>query len=384
VKRWRAEFSVALVLLGGLPLLGVWLAGKPVSQYFEFPPRTRYVEHEPFSWPVFTALALLILGAIIPFVVRIVSVASPRSRVASCEGDSAHHVFPWWGWVGIGWAGLWWVLSWNRFSWMTSLQEHTFAPLWLGYIVVVNAWTYARIGHCMLLKRPRYVLSLFPLSAVFWWFFEYLNRFVQNWYYVGVVGMTPIEYFIRATVPFSTVLPAVLSTAELVTSFPGATAGLKQLKPIRVENVNLVGWSVLTLSCAALFGIGLWPNYLFPLVWIGPLLLIVSLQALAGQPTILSALARGDWRLIWAPALAALVCGFFWELWNWRSLAHWEYALPFVHRVQVFEMPLLGYAGYLPFGLECLVVADFCLSRQFSGGAEYYRRHKGMPNGSNS
>jgi len=96
VKRWRAEFSVALVLLGGLPLLGVWLAGKPVSQYFEFPPRTRYVEHEPFSWPVFTALALLILGAIIPFVVRIVSVASPRSRVASCEASRLPL-------VGMGW-----------------------------------------------------------------------------------------------------------------------------------------------------------------------------------------------------------------------------------------------------------------------------------------
>lgn len=382
MKRWRPEFSVALVLLVGLPLLGVWLAGKPVALYLEFPPSTRYVEHEPFSWLVFMALALLIVSVVSPFVVRIVSFGSSHSQGAVREGGFTRRAFPWWGLVGIAWVGLWWGLAWTRLSWMAPLQEHTFTPLWLGYIVVVNAWTYARIGQCMLLHRPHYVLSLFPLSAIFWWFFEYLNRFVQNWYYVGVVELSPVEYFFRATVPFSTVLPAVLSTAELMTSFPCATVGMKQWKPIRVEHVKLVGWWVLTLSCAALLGIGLWPNYLFPLVWVGPMLLIVSLQALAGQPTILSPLARGDWRLIWVPGLAALVCGFFWELWNWKSLAHWEYALPFVHRVQVFEMPLLGYAGYLPFGLECLIVADFCLSRQFSGGAEYYRNQRGVPNGS--
>jgi hypothetical protein len=57
-------------------------------------------------------------------------------------------------------------------------------------------------------------------------------------------------------------------------------------------------------------------------------------------------------------ALAALICGFFWEMWNFYSLAKWKYSIPFVHRFEIFEMPLLGYAGYLPFGLECMVIAD--------------------------
>ncbi len=45
-------------------------------------------------------------------------------------------------------------------------------------------------------------------------------------------------------------------------------------------------------------------------------------------------------------------------MWNMFSLARWEYTIPFVHALQVFEMPVLGYAGYLPFGLECLAVGD--------------------------
>jgi hypothetical protein len=277
-----------------------------------------------------------------------------------------HHGFPVWGWLGIGWTGVWWVVAWTQVPWLAAVQEHTFTPLWLGYIVTVNAATFARTGRCLMLHRPGYLLSLFFLSAAFWWLFEYLNRFVQNWYYVGIAEPTSIEYFVRATIPFSTVLPAVLGTAELLTSYPAVSAGLDRFRPIHLNSTKPACWSLLILTCLGLFAIGRWPNYLFPLIWVGPLLLVVSLQELAGKPTILSSLTLGDWRGVWVPALAALVCGFVWELWNWKSLVHWEYAIPFVHQFKLFKMPLLGYAGYLPFGLECVAVADLCLGRQDS------------------
>ena len=72
-------------------------------------------------------------------------------------------------------------------------------------------------------------------------------------------------------------------------------------------------------------------------------------------------IAAGDWREAGSWALAALICGFFWEMWNFCSAAKWIYTVPFVQRWTVFEMPILGYAGYLPFGLECgLAVAWLC------------------------
>lgn len=366
---------VFLMLVLGLPLLGVLFAGGPLGRYLEFPPRTSYVEHEPFSWPVFIGFSLLIGTCLGPILLRIVGSTAQLFR-KHFTFHALRFTLPWWGWLGIGWTGFWWVLAWTRFPWMASLQEHTFTPLWLGYIVTVNACTVARTGRCMMIHRLRYFLSLFPLSAAFWWIFEYLNRFVQNWHYVGVGELSSLEYFLRATIPFSTVIPAVIGTAELLTSYPAVSAGLERFTPIHFVTRNWLSWSLLILSGLGLLGIGLWPNYLFPLVWVGPLLLIVSSESLAGQPTMLCPLAQGDWRGIWVPALAALICGFFWELWNWRSLAHWEYALPFVHRFQLFEMPLLGYAGYLPFGLECVAIADLCLAHQFSGGVEYYRHQQ--------
>ena len=259
----------------------------------------------------------------------------------------------------------------DRFEWLGVLQLHTFTPLWVGYIVIINAVTNMRTGHCMLLHRPRYFLSLFPLSAGFWWSFEYLNRFVHNWDYVGAGNFSAGEYILLATLPFSTVLPAVLGTAEWLTSYPRVGAGLKHAWIIRSQSTQQVGWLVIIAATAGLLGIGLWPNYLYPLVWVAPLLLITGLQWVWGQPTIFTSVTEGDWHVVWITALSALICGVFWEMWNSQSLARWQYAVPFVHRFQIFEMPLLGYAGYLPFGLECLAVAD-CLEPEVFRGVAYY------------
>jgi hypothetical protein len=128
--------------------------------------------------------------------------------------------------------------------------------------------------------------------------------------------------------------------------------------PIRVARPKLLAGGVLLLSAAGLFFIGISPDYLFPLLWVSPLLLLVSLLTLSGHTHYLSPVAHGDWSHMLAAACAALICGFFWEMWNVFSLAKWKYSIPFVDRFEVFEMPFLGYAGYLPFGLECAVIGD--------------------------
>ena len=50
--------------------------------------------------------------------------------------------------------------------------------------------------------------------------------------------------------------------------------------------------------------------------------------------------------------IGGLLCGFFWELWNSRSYPQWIYHTPGVVGPKLFEMPLPGYLGYLPFALE--------------------------------
>jgi hypothetical protein len=262
------------------------------------------------------------------------------------------------------------VLAWTRFPWFAPFQLFIFSPLWLAYILVINGLTLRRRGRCMLTHQPRFFWLLFPLSAAFWWFFEYLNRFVQNWHYVGIGALTPAQYFLFATLPFATVLPAVLGTHDLLATFPRLSAGLEQFTPIAPRRPRLMAALALSAAAVGLALVGVWPSQLFPLLWVAPLIIITALQVLAGRPTLFAPLAHGDWRRIWRLALAALICGFFWEMWNYGSLAKWIYTVPFVQRFQIFEMPLIGYAGYLPFGLECAVVAELVFRGQGSAFAK--------------
>jgi hypothetical protein len=127
---------------------------------------------------------------------------------------------------------------------------------------------------------------------------------------------------------------------------------------VRIGSEKWAAAATLATSAAGLVLLGVWPDLFFGLVWVAPLLIVVCLQTLTGRRTIMHALKAGDWRPVIASAAAALICGFFWEMWNIGSLARWEYAIPYVQRFHLFAMPILGYAGYLPFGLECLAIAD--------------------------
>ena len=357
----RLIVTVVFALLAVvLPLAGDYLAGGTAELYARFPAVEAHARAS-FQWPAFFMYAVIILGVLAPIVWRIVSVAPVRARSGSARP------FPWWGWAAVAFTAAAWLLAWTRFAWFAPLQPHTFTPLWLGYIIVVNALGFRRHGRCPMLDRPACFAALFPASAIFWWYFEYLNRFVGNWHYVGVESLDAFEYFVHASVSFSTVLPAVLSTKAWLSSFPRLQVALSDCWPVSAADSRAVAWTLLMLGATGFAALGAWPRSLYSMVWLAPALTLLPLQALDGRPNLLTDIARGDWRGAGLAALAALACGLFWEMWNQYSLAHWEYSIPLVHGFLLFQMPLLGYAGYLPFGIVCIAVADFVYAPDRAG-----------------
>ena len=345
--RALAALVLAVFAVWAAPLAGLALAGRPVAAYLLFPPRTALVAQPPFAWGVFILFSVPALAALALY-------AAALARAQPRQTGKAPGRFPWWGWLGLALIAAVWPAAWIEGLVPPTWRGHTFTPLWLGYILAMNGLVFRREGSCLLTQRSGWFLWLFPLSAGFWWLFEYLNQFVHNWHYAGTGAESDGEYFVRATLPFSTVLPAVASTWAWLARQPRLDA--PALPPLR-GHPALAGIT-LAAGTLALAAIGVFPGILFPLLWIAPLLVLTGAQHLVAGETIFSPLARGDWRAVLQPALAALVCGFFWELWNSGSLPKWHYSIPYVQRFPLFEMPLLGYAGYLPFGIECALLMD--------------------------
>ena len=171
------KFVVLGGMLLGLPLLGVYLAGYPLNRYLEFPPKTQYIEQAPFSWPAFAVLSVIVLAVVLPLAHQGIQANKKTPQKAI---ELTPKAFPRWGWIGVIIGSLAWILAWNRFSWFIAYQPHTFSPLWFSYIVVVNALCVRQTGHSLMTDRPGFFLLLFPVSAVFWWFFEYPEPFCSK------------------------------------------------------------------------------------------------------------------------------------------------------------------------------------------------------------
>jgi hypothetical protein len=351
-RRGAVYLLVLTVLLARLPWLGVVLAGRDPAPYAESLPRAGLVEHAPFSWLVCALLLGALFGLLGWVAWRLLRATAPAP--ATPPSPPPTRSWPWWGWVGVTLIGAGWVLAWTRLSWFAALQPYTYTPLWVGFVLALNAWVERRTGTCPL-RAPGF-RGVVLLSAVFWWYFEYLNRFVESWDY-SQTPSGPLDIFLHGTLPFATVLPAVASAQALLASWPRFLAAFARGPVLAPRRPRLAAGAALTLSVAGLLGLGLAPNQLFWLLWLAPLGVLISLHALFGEEHVLRGLGRGDWRPVATWSLGALLCGGCWEMWNMWSLSRWTYAVPYVDGLHLFEMPLAGYLGYLPFGLECAVVA---------------------------
>ena len=250
------------------------------------------------------------------------------------------------GILGLALIAVAWPASWLQ---LQPLAEYSFFPLWLGYILLIDALVLRRKGTSLLMRDPKAFWGLFVASVPLWWAFEGINYYTQNWQYLGAGDYSTLRYILVASWHFSIVIPAVFETAELVGSLDLVNRFLHG--PVLPDS-RMLPAGAMVLGLASLLSLVLWPNYAFAGSWLCIFLLLDPINYLRGRPSILAWLGRGDWRLVAALGAGALVCGWFWEMWNYRAFPKWQYTIPWVDFAHVFERPLLGYSGYLPFGLE--------------------------------
>ncbi len=256
------------------------------------------------------------------------------------------HPFPLHGWIGLLLIAVTWPLNWA----LDGLRTHLlFFPLWLGYALTVDGLVYRQKGNSLLSRSFKQFLLLFLISIPAWWLFELINLRTHNWVYLGRDQFTDLEYAVLSSLSFSTVMPAVFGTAEWVADHhwlknlkSGPAYGRTQAE---ILSVFATGW----LMMAALL---LWPRYCFPFVWISVCFILDPINTWMGKRSLIAYVKKGDWRPIVALWTGCLICGFFWEMWNFYAYPKWVYRVPFVDFAHIFEMPVLGFLGYLPFSME--------------------------------
>ncbi len=259
---------------------------------------------------------------------------------------TTQHKIPLRGYIGFGLALLFWILNWT----LPGARTHWgFLPLWVGYCLAIDGLVFWRTGTSLFARSPRKYIGLFLVSAPVWWLFELLNLRTQNWTYIGADIITPFEYFFWTTVSFTTVIPAVFGSAEFFASFDF----IKRIKPGLVIGTDrrttasffALGWVMLALLL-------IYPKLFFPFIWLSVYFILEPVNIWLGNRSLADWTAKGDWRPVISLWLGVLLTAFFWEMWNYYSHPKWVYHVPWGDWFHIFEMPLLGYGGYLPFALE--------------------------------
>jgi hypothetical protein len=268
-------------------------------------------------------------------------------------------------------------------SWNTPIA-------WTGFILFADGMVWRARGDSWLRSAPHEFAALALASIPLWLVFEYYNRIIENWYYIGVPE-NALRYAGYGW-SFATIWPAIFEGAELFAVLrrpdrsPALTA-TPQGQPARPDRPGLSGlpgrpdqpdqpdrpsqpgrpglpgssaaWLVVigAAMLASPFVVSrTTARYLAAPVWLGFILLLDPINARLGGESLLGDLRAGRLDRLINLILSGFLCGVLWEFWNYWSRAKWHYTVPIMEHLKIFEMPLPGYLGFPAFALECFTM----------------------------
>ena len=242
-----------------------------------------------------------------------------------------------------------------------------FTPLcWTGLLLLLDGLLHrpCRAGgeawYSPIRSRPWRFVAIYVLSVPVWLVFDWVNFwFIDAWRYHGL----PEEFFIRYAgyiLAFGAICPGMFLIADIM-----QRKGLARLSgPALSLNPAISVVLVLAGGAMALYPFLVRDPIGSLTLWLGWFFLLDPINERLGAPSIF-----GDWRQGRYGRTASLmvggaVCGLLWEFWNYWAVAKWTYNLPFLgsfESISYFEMPAIGFLGFLPFALECWAMVQSIL-----------------------
>lgn len=360
-------FYLLLVYLGILlcPYIGAWILydGKFPADFFAFPPLVAGPK-APFNRVVFIIVSIIFLAtALLYFFPSVYGF----KKVTVTPKTFPKVSLPIWFWIGLVMFAVTLTVLWGKFNEPKWLINWAVLPLFWGFTLMLDGWVYIRKGGSSIIRNSlQKLIGIGVASISGWMIFEYLNFFVdENWLYPMGGLIPPAEFMLYAMIGSSGLLPMAFEWYSLLLTFEKFkykySQGPKITFPSWLQTLCMI------LCFAGLFAISFFPNDLSGLLWIAPLVVISVALCKLDIWTPFRSVRDGNWGPLLIMALTYFIQGVLCECWNYFSAYHvngqpitvnpdyWTYSIPFVNVLHVFEMPLLGLLGYLPFGVYCSV-----------------------------
>ncbi len=255
-------------------------------------------------------------------------------------------------------------------TWLTPI-------FWTGYILLIDGIIFSFKGKSFLIFQGIFIVII--LSIVVWWFFEWTNIFLSNWHYVGLTEniLRYIGYFWA----FGTIIPCILLTyGLLLVIFKNVRI---EFKGINVKNkyltlmisvgilfllLPIIPFSLKFVNRSADIELFSWmmvlgdikiSEYMAFAVWTFGFLILDPINYLMQKPSIIGYIEKGNYKVISLLSLSGIICGILWESVNWFATTRWVYTVPILGNIKIFEMPILGYLGFITFAWEIYDIVSF-------------------------
>ena len=223
------------------------------------------------------------------------------------------------------------------------LADYTYPIVWWGLLLIVDNYNRRRRGLSLWHGNTRHFLLItLPVSVLFWLLFELMNLPSPQWRYKGGIDNLHAQVLF-GFIAFTTVIPIMAESYWLLAGrfcLPSAFASwFRRNKTASI----LIG---LALAAIPFFNSVFWFNQG---IWLAPAFILLPFSEVRSceQPR----------KFIKGVILSGLLAGFFWELLNYWARTHWEYLI-LPGAPHLFQMPLPGYLGFIPFALTAMIVYE--------------------------
>lgn len=237
-----------------------------------------------------------------------------------------------------------------------DISSVVYPIVWWGVIFLIDAVNFKKWGTSLIHGNHRHAfLVLVPLSAIFWLYFEFLNIIYPHWYYIGIGASKPVLIFMSVT-SFGTVIPIIV---ELLWFFAGPVTKF----PLTRFSLDILSkyWPAVIFMGAACFLLPFFTkNFLInQLMWLGPFLLLLPFLSAKENLSEELSVVKKFWIFLF---VVGLISGLLWEFLNYWAGGKWKYIL-WEDMLHLFEMPILGYVGFIPFAFS--TVALYLFAKKF-------------------